>query len=360
MQNDVIYAIYGDDGRAMTYKALCAADAKALIPSKESAIAIKPNLVVAKPAEEGATTHPGVVEGIIDYLFENGYRNVSIIESSWVGDSTIRAYSQCGYKELSRRTGVPLYDLKADDSVSIQSGDQSLRVCKRAAEADFLINVPVLKAHCQTQFTCALKNLKGIIPDSEKRRYHTLGIHKPVALLNAAIKAQLHVIDALCGDLTFEEGGNPVPMNMLLLGCDPVMLDSYGAMLIGLAPDEVQYITMAQKLGVGRLFTGGELMEINRPEQGSKQFSLNRKSSMLLKEVKQDQACSACLGALVHALNRTNGSARMSGICIGQGYRNTAGDGIGIGSCCSQFDKHVKGCPPSAKDILDFLESHSG
>ena len=36
-----------------------------------------------------------------------------------------------------------------------------LSVCKRAAQADFLINVPVLKAHCQTYFTCALQNLKG-------------------------------------------------------------------------------------------------------------------------------------------------------------------------------------------------------
>ena len=54
-----------------------------------------------------------------------------------------------------------------------------LSVCKRAAEADFLINVPVLKAHCQTLFTCALKNLKGVIPDKEKRRYHTLGYPPP-------------------------------------------------------------------------------------------------------------------------------------------------------------------------------------
>ena len=40
MQNDVIYTIYGDDGRSMAYNALCAADAKALIPSRDSSIAI--------------------------------------------------------------------------------------------------------------------------------------------------------------------------------------------------------------------------------------------------------------------------------------------------------------------------------
>ena len=30
-------------------------------------IAIKPNLVVAKPSESGATTTPGIVEGVIHY-----------------------------------------------------------------------------------------------------------------------------------------------------------------------------------------------------------------------------------------------------------------------------------------------------
>ena len=32
---------------------------------------------------------------------------------------------------------------------------------------DFLINVPVMKGHCQTKITCALKNMKGLIPNSE-------------------------------------------------------------------------------------------------------------------------------------------------------------------------------------------------
>jgi len=356
---DKIYAIYGEDGRSLAIRALSSIDAKRFIPDKNANIAIKPNLVVAHPAEGGATTHPSVVEGIIDYLFENGYRNLSIIESSWVGDSTKSAYERCGYSALSRRTGVPLYDLKSDASVERKVGDFSLRICKRAAEADFLINVPVLKAHCQTLYTCALKNLKGIIPDSEKRRYHTLGIHRPVAFLNAVIKPNLTLVDALCGDLTFEEGGNPVPMHRLLVGTDSVLLDSYGAQLIGLSPDDVQYIPLAASLGVGKLFSGSELVELNSPEEGAQTFSLSRRASQLLRNVKQDQACSACLGALVHALNRLEETGQLhklrEPIHIGQGFKGKTGDGIGIGACCGGFSKSAKGCPPSAKAMVDFL-----
>ena len=49
--------------------------------SKEIAIGIKPNLVCASPASQGAT-HPEIVS-IIIYLYNNGYKNVKIIEGSW-------------------------------------------------------------------------------------------------------------------------------------------------------------------------------------------------------------------------------------------------------------------------------------
>ena len=53
-----------------------------------------------------------------------------------------------------------------------------LNVCERAANIDFLINVPVLKGHCQTKITCALKNMKGLIPNTEKRHFHAMGLHE--------------------------------------------------------------------------------------------------------------------------------------------------------------------------------------
>lgn len=45
-------------------------------------IIIKPNLVAAKPATDGATTPPEVVEGIILFLKECGINNPVIAEGS--------------------------------------------------------------------------------------------------------------------------------------------------------------------------------------------------------------------------------------------------------------------------------------
>ncbi len=141
-----------------------------------------------------------------------------------------------------------------------------------------------------------------------------------------------------------------MPMHRLLIGTDSVLLDSYGAGLIGLSPHEVDYITMAASLGVGKLYSGSELIELNRAEQATQTFSLSRRAAQLTKNVKQDQACSACLGTLVHALNRLDQMGLLrrmpQPIFIGQGYRGKTADGLGIGTCCSGISCHVPGCPP--------------
>ncbi|HEX3046183.1 MAG TPA: hypothetical protein VHY08_15615 [Bacillota bacterium] len=41
---------------------------------------------------------------------------------------------------------------------------------------------------------------------------------------------------------------------------------------------------------------------------------------------------------------------------IGQYYRNQNIRGIGVGSCTSSFSDCIRGCPPKAKDILEYLE----
>ena len=64
---------------------------------------------------------------------------------------------------------------------------ETLQICSCVRDWDYLINVPVLKGHCQTNITCALKNLKGLIPNSEKRRFHTMGLHRPISLLITVI-----------------------------------------------------------------------------------------------------------------------------------------------------------------------------
>lgn len=216
---------------------------------KNALIGIKPNLVVAKPSSSGATTSPEIVEGLIEYLKSKERDKIVIMEGSWVGDRTSEAFKVCGYENLSKKYNVPLIDLQKDKYKEYEINDLKINICDYVEKVDYLINIPVLKGHCQTNITCALKNMKGCIPNSEKRKFHTMGLHKPIAYLNKLIKQNLIIIDGMNGDLNFEEGGNPVQMNRIIVGKAPVLIDTFAAHLIGFSIEEVLYIAMAESIG---------------------------------------------------------------------------------------------------------------
>jgi uncharacterized protein (DUF362 family) len=352
----MIIVSYGSDITKNTYDTLAASDISSYLGSSH-AVAIKPNLVVPRPASEGATTHPEVVEGIILFLKAFGVRNIKIVESSWVGANTKQAFKNCGYEELSKKYNVPLIDLKGDSSTTVKSGGYEIEICDEVLKTDFLINAPVLKAHGQTRLTCCMKNLKGCIPDREKRRFHTLGVHKPVAALNAIIKPGYCVVDGICGDLSFEEGGNPVTANRIIAGRDPLLIDSYCAGLIGYKPDEIGYISFGKKLGVGEYFSGKtKLVELNAQNKPVHEIKSSRAADKYRNLIIEDAACSACYSSLIFALQRLGGKIHTSGkIHIGQGFKSKSGNGVGIGNCTRGFIKSVAGCPPKAIDIIEAL-----
>ncbi len=106
--NRTIFEIYGTDAHAMTKELMEAACVSVLIPDGASA-ALKPNLVPAGTPDQGATTHDGVLSGCIEYLQEHGVRNISVIESSWVGaktDTAMRAWAmtRCAIGTACRST----------------------------------------------------------------------------------------------------------------------------------------------------------------------------------------------------------------------------------------------------------------
>ena len=260
-----IYEIFGTNAHAMTRALMESAGAACKIPSGAS-VALKPNLVVAASPETGATTHAGVLSGAIEYLRDHGFRDISIIEGSWVGDDTGRAFRAAGYEAVGKKYGVPLFDLKRDKTRRVDTPLRPMDICCRALDADYLINLPVLKGHCQTAMTCALKNCKGCLPDREKRRFHAEGLMRPIAALAAALRPELTIVDSLCGDLDFEEGGNPVPTGRMLLGEDPVQLDAYGCRLMGLALEQAPYIQMAEAWGAGSTrLEEGDVVRLNEP-----------------------------------------------------------------------------------------------
>ena len=88
--------------------------------------------------------------------------------------------------------------------------------------------------------------MKGLIPNKEKRHFHKLGLHKPIAHLNVGIHQDFIVVDNICGDLDFEDGGNPVVMNRILTAKDPVLCDTFVCQMLYYRREDVPYLVMAE------------------------------------------------------------------------------------------------------------------
>ncbi len=362
MKKNDIFITYGADAKQMTKALLKSVDLCALIgKNKDAYIGIKPNLVVSRPSSEGATTTPMVARTVVKYLKKHGYNNVCFIESSWIGDSTKRAIKACGYDKICEEFDVEFIDVKDDDYKVISIDGMDIEVSKEYLALDYVINIPVLKGHCQTKITCAIKNLKGCISDKSKRYFHTIGLHRPIAALASIRVADLVIVDSINGDLDFEEGGNPVQTNRMLAGIDSVLIDAYCANLLGYEAKEVKYIGLSEKYGVGSAdASSANVIILNEPEHDEEKKS-TQKVKKLEKYVEEKKACSACYANLIHALKKLKDEGELGGlppIFIGQGYKGKCMDGVGIGKCCAKFESFVKGCPPKSVDIVKYIKKY--
>ena len=120
-----------------------------------------------------------------------------------------------------------------------------------------------------------------------------------------ALRPELSIVDALCGDLTFEEGGNPVQMDRIIVGEDPVLLETYAASLLGYSKEDVEYIRIAEDMGVGSTdLESAEIYEYDTELKKGSPFKTSNQAQWLEEKVVAQEACSACYGSLIHALQR--------------------------------------------------------
>ena len=364
MKENEILKIYGTDYKEMTKRLLMEAELEKRIPGKEARIGIKPNLVSPSEASWGATTHPEIVAGIVEYLQERGFSNLLILEGSWVGDKTSESAEVCGYQDLCSQYGIPFVDTQKDSFRARDCKGLELKLCDQAVDLDFLINVPVLKGHCQTKLTCALKNMKGLIPNQEKRHFHALGLHKPIAHLNAGLHQDFIVVEHICGDLDFEDGGNPVVRNCIMAAEDPVLVDAHAADLLYYRPEEIPYIKIAEELGVGSADLSRlqiRLIGEKSTVEDGKRLPESRKVVELKDAVEEVESCSACYGYLIPALAMLKDEGLFEKlhekISIGQGFRGKEGT-LGVGNCTRKFAHSCPGCPPTEQEIYKFLKTY--
>jgi len=253
-------------------------------------VMIKPNIVRASARGRGDITDAYVVWALVKMVHEvNPHARISIGEGSagFVSPGHPEAmeaadvtdgFANTGFAEIAEDPDlagatIDFIDLNFEESRlvrGIATGDEYwLPDCVN--ECDVFINVPVLKLTNVIGFTCAMKNMVGIMPGMKygwaKCDGFPPGSGNPglpnhrrgrfdemIVDLAGMAGIDLNVVDAIVGmerARIEDEGGKAKRLNTIIAGADPVSVDAVCTQLIGFNPDDFEFITLGHRLGFG-------------------------------------------------------------------------------------------------------------
>ncbi len=217
-------------------------------------VLIKPNYVNSSLPATGVTTDPHVVRGIVEYLLDHGWSNkeFAVGEGGMASYNTLETFKKVGLVDELKRYDVKLIDLNAEPHVEVNIPDgkslKSVKVAKPFIDYDCILSVPKLKVHCWSLSTLSMKNMMGgILP---KGIMHD-DLHQKIVDLNKAFGPELTVIDGIIGCQGHELACDPIDSNVIIAGEDFVATDAVGSFLMGLCEEEVPYLVLAKKAGLG-------------------------------------------------------------------------------------------------------------
>lgn len=258
-------------------------------------------------------------------------------------------------------------------------------------DADYIVNVPVLKTHGQTIVSLGVKNLKGALDMASRQTFHGPGhgldLDACVSMLPGLIPPSFTIID---GIYTLERGpiiyGEAHRSNILVASQDVVSADKVGARLLGYPPGVVRHIAMAcQRTGRPTDLTdinvigGIDTETVLKPHAWRFEYSLAEEMPLIFElsgvsgvrfPPADHTMCTYCSHLILYLqmgiLMAVNKSKRFDDIeiLIGRNQEPRGGQNhtLLVGQCqvrkngTSPLIKHcvpVHGCPPSIKDFLD-------
>jgi len=177
---------------------------------------------------------------------EEGVRDISIGEGSIVTamSNTMTAFAYAGIDRLSKKYGVKLIDLNRGPFRKISIKGFDFELSDAVFDADFVINVAVLKNHFQTKVSLCMKNLKGCLSKKSKRECHKRDLERSIALYNTVIPVDLNLIDGIYALINgpWIDSGVPRRSDLIIASKDRLNCDIAGSLVLGVDPNDVAHM----------------------------------------------------------------------------------------------------------------------
>jgi uncharacterized protein (DUF362 family) len=251
-----VAVVKGSRDHEPVFRALDLIDFKAALADFDRVL-IKVNFITTKTWDTGATTDPIVVEAIIQRL-KSIHVEVQVVESDATVTNATKAFKVTGMAKMCERNDVQwvnLRHLKEKVDIPIEDGLVLKKITiPRLVKESAIISAAKLKTHTATKVTLGMKNMFGLLPDKLKFKYHLKGISKVIVDINTVLRPALTVIDGFVA----MEGkgptrGNPVQMDTIIAGVDPIATDATACRAMGFDPHSISHIKRAYEKNLGEI-----------------------------------------------------------------------------------------------------------
>ena len=210
-------------------------------------VLVKPNLLSDHRPEDAVTTHPEVLRAVLRELKAVG-------AEPFVGDSSASAvtvpavWKATGVQAVCEDEGVPLVVMEGEGAREVVRDGFTFRLSAALARADAVINLPKVKTHALTAFTCGVKNLSGCVPGYQKAVLHRQ-VPRPTDFgrLLCALAREIRPVLTLADGIVGMEGegpsaGSPVALGFLAASPSPFALDVEICATLGIPLRKVPYL----------------------------------------------------------------------------------------------------------------------
>jgi uncharacterized protein (DUF362 family) len=223
-----------------------------------SVVVLKPNAGHPAGPETSVNTNPEFVAAVIRQVKKTKPKEIIVAEASAIGCDTMHVFDASGIGAAAEAEGARLVDIKREqDLIKIPIRDahsdlKSVKLPRFLLEAEHLFNLPIFKSHASMVFTCALKNMKGVVQDITHQQMHMTDLAAAMMDVWSVIRADLSIADLIHPAEGYGPHTTiPVDFGCVLASKDPVALDATACRVVGLDTGKVKYFEAAADRNLG-------------------------------------------------------------------------------------------------------------
>jgi uncharacterized protein (DUF362 family) len=246
--------VQGEDPALITKEAINILGGMGTFVSKGDQVLVKPNIGWDRTPQLAACTNPDIIKTLVELCFEAGAKDVTVMDNPC--NPARRTYARSGIAKAAKTAGAKVpypNDHKLKKTALKGESLKEWEIYSDFIETDKIINVPATKHHSLSRVTLGMKNWLGACGGNRNQLHQ--GLDAAMVDLAAFFKPVLTVLDAY--RVLFRNGPQGGRLSdvkehkTVVAGVDYVAIDALGATFLDVNPQELAFLQLAQKRGLG-------------------------------------------------------------------------------------------------------------